>query len=190
MLLQYMYRGEINVLQEDLGPLIETAKALQVKGLADAPTSGSGGGGGSNKQSPLTGAQKRKAKMPPMPKLPPPLKKGNFPSLLPGLPNLLESKPLRPESLLKPNQFASQLAHRLTQQQPASAAKRPPFPMPQLPTEPEPIENINIKEDQIDLWGSPVIGEQPPEGDGGDGEFEAYTDAELPNDQDANDKVG
>jgi len=35
-LLSYMYRGEINVLQEDLGPLIETARGLQIKGLADA----------------------------------------------------------------------------------------------------------------------------------------------------------
>ena len=31
MLLQYMYNGEINVLQEDLGPLIETARSLQVR---------------------------------------------------------------------------------------------------------------------------------------------------------------
>ena len=30
-LLQYMYRGEINVLQDDLAPLIETARSLQVK---------------------------------------------------------------------------------------------------------------------------------------------------------------
>ena len=29
-LLQYMYQGEINVLQDDLPPLIETARALQV----------------------------------------------------------------------------------------------------------------------------------------------------------------
>ena len=29
-LLQYMYRGEINVLQDDLAPLIETARSLQV----------------------------------------------------------------------------------------------------------------------------------------------------------------
>jgi len=35
-LLSYMYRGEINVLQDDLGPLIETARGLQIKGLADA----------------------------------------------------------------------------------------------------------------------------------------------------------
>ena len=30
-LLSYMYRGEINVLQDDLGPLIETARGLQIK---------------------------------------------------------------------------------------------------------------------------------------------------------------
>ena len=30
-LLSYMYRGEINVLQNDLGPLIETARGLQIK---------------------------------------------------------------------------------------------------------------------------------------------------------------
>jgi len=36
LLLAYMYKGEINVLQNDLGPLIETAKGLQIKGLADA----------------------------------------------------------------------------------------------------------------------------------------------------------
>jgi len=45
-LLSYMYRGEINVLQDDLGPLIETARGLQIKGLADA--GGDGGGGGNN----------------------------------------------------------------------------------------------------------------------------------------------
>jgi len=43
-LLSYMYRGEINVLQDDLGPLIETARGLQIKGLADA------GGDGNSKQ--------------------------------------------------------------------------------------------------------------------------------------------
>ncbi len=42
-----MYRGEINVLQDDLGPLIETARGLQIKGLADAGGSASGGGTGS-----------------------------------------------------------------------------------------------------------------------------------------------
>jgi len=46
-LLSYMYRGEINVLQEDLGPLIETARGLQIKGLADA-----GDGNTSRKEAP------------------------------------------------------------------------------------------------------------------------------------------
>ena len=35
-LLLYMYRGEISISQDDLGPLIETAKCLQIKGLAMA----------------------------------------------------------------------------------------------------------------------------------------------------------
>ncbi|TRY76488.1 hypothetical protein TCAL_00079 [Tigriopus californicus] len=38
-LLQYMYHGEINVLQEDLAPLVEAARCLQIKGLSDAPAS-------------------------------------------------------------------------------------------------------------------------------------------------------
>jgi len=33
-LLVYMYRGEISIAQEDLGPLIETARCLQIKGLS------------------------------------------------------------------------------------------------------------------------------------------------------------
>jgi len=47
-LLSYMYRGEINVLQEDLGPLIETARGLQIKGLADA------GGDNNSRKEPKT----------------------------------------------------------------------------------------------------------------------------------------
>jgi len=35
-LLVYMYRGEISICQEDLGPLIETARCLQIKGLSMA----------------------------------------------------------------------------------------------------------------------------------------------------------
>jgi len=50
-LLSYMYRGEINVLQNDLGPLIETARGLQIKGLADAGGGDGGGSGGSNNSS-------------------------------------------------------------------------------------------------------------------------------------------
>ena len=33
LLLQYMYRGEVNVQQAQLGPLMQSAKALQIKGL-------------------------------------------------------------------------------------------------------------------------------------------------------------
>jgi len=69
-LLQYMYHGEINVLQEDLAPLIEAARCLQVKGLADAPT-------------PPGSAGQQQARPPAPPKLrgpnnlsqPPPMKK-------------------------------------------------------------------------------------------------------------------
>jgi len=35
-LLVYIYRGEISISQDDLGPLIETARCLQIKGLAMA----------------------------------------------------------------------------------------------------------------------------------------------------------
>ncbi|KAK7085804.1 hypothetical protein SK128_018631, partial [Halocaridina rubra] len=34
-LLEYMYRGEVNVSQDQLGPLIKTAESLKIKGLAD-----------------------------------------------------------------------------------------------------------------------------------------------------------
>ena len=34
-LLEYMYRGEVNVVQDQLGPLIKTAESLKIKGLAD-----------------------------------------------------------------------------------------------------------------------------------------------------------
>ena len=77
----------------------------------------------------------------------------------------------------------SQLAQRLTQ------PKRPPF-MPQLPTEPEPPESIrgggrDGKEDQIDLYGAPVFGEQ--DNNSGDGtDYGAYTETELHTDEDSN----
>ena len=34
LLLQYMYRGEVSVHQSELGPLMQSAKALQIKGLS------------------------------------------------------------------------------------------------------------------------------------------------------------
>ncbi|KAK8379123.1 hypothetical protein O3P69_019155 [Scylla paramamosain] len=36
-LLEYMYRGEVNVAQDQLEPLIRTAESLKIKGLADGP---------------------------------------------------------------------------------------------------------------------------------------------------------
>jgi hypothetical protein len=154
-LLQYMYRGEINVLQDDLGPLIETARALQVKGLADAPP---GTGGNKKRPSPPPGG------MLPTLQQPPPLKKA-------------KTNTLKKESHVRqPALATSHLAQRLTQ------PKRPPF-MPQLPTEPEPPENIRIKEDQIDLWGAPVVGDQDNSGDGTD--YGAYTETELQTDEDS-----
>ncbi len=49
LLLAYMYKGEINVLQNDLGPLIETAKGLQIKvGVVIASARRWGGDGFNN----------------------------------------------------------------------------------------------------------------------------------------------
>ena len=172
-LLQYMYRGEINVLQDDLGPLIETARALQVKGLADAPP-GAGGGGG-------TQQPKKRPNLPsgvlppPLQQHPPPLKKAKTNN---------SSKKQESQQMRHPPLPTSQLAQRLTQ------PKRPPF-MPQLPTEPEPPESIrggrggDGKEDQIDLYGAPVFGEQ--DNNSGDGtDYGAYTETELHTDEDSN----
>ena len=161
-LLQYMYRGEINVLQNDLGPLIETARALQVKGLADAPP----GAGGSQ--------QPKKRPTPPPGVLPPPLQQHP-----PPLKKAKTNNGSKKESQIRHSPLpTSQLAQRLTQ------PKRPPF-MPPLPTEPEPPESIRGKEDQIDLYGAPVFGDQ--DNNSGDGtDYGAYTETELHTDEDSN----
>lgn len=56
--------------------------------------------------------------------------------------------------------------------------------MPPLPTEPEPPENVRGgKEDQIDLWGAPVVGEQDNNsGDGGD--YGSFTESDMHADDD------
>ena len=166
-LLQYMYRGEINVLQDDLGPLIETARALQVKGLADAP--------------PGTGSASSHHKKRPTPPLPP-TAVSHLPTLQAQLPPLKKAKTnhsSKKESQPRHHPLpTSQLAQRLTQ------PKRPPF-MPPLPTEPEPPESVRSgsgKEDQIDLWGAPVVGEQDNNsGDGGD--YGGFNDADIVEDE-------
>jgi len=149
-LLQYMYRGEINVLQDDLGPLIETARALQVKGLADAPP---GTGGPSNQQKKRPTPPPVASHLPTLQAQLPPLKKAKT--------NHSSKKESQPRHHPLPT---SHLAQRLTQ------PKRPAF-MPPLPTEPEPPENVRSggKEDHIDLWGTPNVAEQDNNsGDGGD----------------------
>jgi len=106
----------------------------------------------------------------------------HLPTLQPHLPPLKKAKTnqnSKKESQLRhpPLPPTSQLAQRLTQ------PKRPPF-MPPLPTEPEPPENIRVKEDQIDLWGAPVVGDQDNNsGDGAD--YGAFTE-ELHTEDDSN----
>jgi len=154
-LLQYMYRGEINVLQDDLAPLIETARSLQVKGLADAPA---GTGSNNTKKRPTPA-------LPPLKQHPPPLKK---------------AKKSQDSSVLRGPASHSQLAQRLTQ------PKRPPM-MPPLPTEPEPPEDVirggNGKEDNIELYGTPMFGDH--DNNSGDGDYGAYTETELQTDDDS-----
>jgi len=160
-LLQYMYRGEVNVLQDDLGPLIETARALQVKGLADAPP-GTGGSSTHHKKRPT-----------------PPPAASHLPTLQAQLPPLKKAKTnhnSKKESQPRhPPLPTSHLAQRLTQ------PKRPAF-MPPLPTEPEPPENVRVKEDHVDLWGAPVVGEQ--DNNSGDGEYGAFNESEMHTDDD------
>jgi len=79
-LLSYMYRGEINVLQNDLGPLIETARGLQIKGLADA---GGGGGGGGGEKKPQNGPAPKRART----------ATPNPPSQAPKVPKIAEQPP-------------------------------------------------------------------------------------------------
>lgn len=137
-LLQYMYQGEINVLQEDLSPLIETARALQVKGLADAPapppSQNNTGNHLSNKRRdtstpPITGGSPA----------PPPLKKARNPLLnnLKSQSSQQSQPPKIPSHLAAAlaGQTTSHLAARLSQ--PKSQTSQMPF-VPLLPTVPEP----------------------------------------------------
>lgn len=43
-MMDYMYRGEVNISQDQLAALLKAAESLQIKGLSDSR----GGGGGSN----------------------------------------------------------------------------------------------------------------------------------------------
>ncbi|GAB0096963.1 longitudinals lacking protein, isoforms J/P/Q/S/Z [Sergentomyia squamirostris] len=50
-MMDYMYRGEVNISQDQLAALLKAAESLQIKGLSDSRGSGgSGGSGGSSSQ--------------------------------------------------------------------------------------------------------------------------------------------
>ena len=126
-----------------------------MKGLADAPA---GTGSNNTKKRPTPA-------LPPLKQHPPPLKK---------------AKKSQDSSVLRGPASHSQLAQRLTQ------PKRPPM-MPPLPTEPEPPEDVirggNGKEDNIELYGTPMFGDH--DNNSGDGDYGAYTETELQTDDDS-----
>ena len=95
-------------------------------------------------------------------------------------PPLKKAKKSQDSSVLRGPASHSQLAQRLTQ------PKRPPM-MPPLPTEPEPPEEVirggNGKEDNIELYGTPMFGDH--DNNSGDGDYGAYTETELQTDDDS-----
>lgn len=55
-MMDYMYRGEVNISQDQLAALLKAAESLQIKGLSD-----SRGGGGGNNNSTNTPSQAHKS---------------------------------------------------------------------------------------------------------------------------------
>lgn len=49
-MMDYMYRGEVNISQDQLAALLKAAESLQIKGLSDNRSGGGGSGGGSSSQ--------------------------------------------------------------------------------------------------------------------------------------------
>ncbi|XP_015587126.1 longitudinals lacking protein isoform X9 [Cephus cinctus] len=45
-MMDYMYKGEVNISQDQLAALLKAAESLQIKGLSECKTSGNSGGGG------------------------------------------------------------------------------------------------------------------------------------------------
>ena len=61
-MLDYMYRGEVNISQDQLDAFIKTAESLQIKGLTDQGGGGGGSGGGdSTDERDVGSTNKRKA---------------------------------------------------------------------------------------------------------------------------------
>uniref|UniRef100_T1I9J5 BTB domain-containing protein n=1 Tax=Rhodnius prolixus TaxID=13249 RepID=T1I9J5_RHOPR len=64
-MLEYMYRGEVNVSQEQLNTFLKAAEALKIKGLTDQGGGGSSDGGGQdNLKRKMGAAQSRKTQSP------------------------------------------------------------------------------------------------------------------------------
>ncbi|KAG8259242.1 hypothetical protein J6590_014711 [Homalodisca vitripennis] len=77
-MLDYMYRGEVNISQEQLSTFLKAAESLQIKGLTD---SGGGGGGGSDRDL-LKRQELRKPLNQPVPHIPQPRPVVPHPGLL------------------------------------------------------------------------------------------------------------
>ena len=164
-LMQYMYHGEINVLQEDLAPLIEAARCLQIKGLSDAPA-------------PPPQQQQQQPPLPQRHNLPPPN--------LRAPPSLAHPPPMKKAA--RPNHHGGLQNHQKKKSQLESPLTKPPAPpaLPQhpqfsLPTEPDPPESL--MKDEEEMWAAAQHGGgQPgmdPEGDYGDMNHEMYQDQDL-----------
>lgn len=69
--MDYMYRGEVNISQDQLAALLKAAESLQIKGLSDSR--GGGGGGGNTSTNMPSQAHKGDAKHVPAPKVKTPL---------------------------------------------------------------------------------------------------------------------
>ncbi|XP_066991958.1 longitudinals lacking protein, isoforms H/M/V isoform X14 [Anabrus simplex] len=65
-MMDYMYRGEVNISQDQLGALLKAAESLQIKGLSD-----SGGGGTERETSEKRHDRRKEAPPPPPPRTPP-----------------------------------------------------------------------------------------------------------------------
>ncbi len=64
-MMDYMYRGEVNISQDQLAALLKAAESLQIKGLSDSR----GGGNSNNSTNMPSQAHKSDAKHVPAPKV-------------------------------------------------------------------------------------------------------------------------
>jgi len=143
--------------------LIETARALQVKGLADAPAPPPSQNNSNNHLS----NKRRDTSTPPVTggsPAPPPLKKARNP-LLNNLKSQSSQQPQQPKipshlAAALAGQTTSHLANRLSQ--PKSQSSSMPF-VPLLPTVPEPpanrVRGNDTKDDHVEMWGQPEVGQ-------------------------------